>query len=110
MNTHRAYAGADNTITCWVRDESGNRDLSAETLTVPVYAYGHPCELLTLDAAQVATPGKVEFTVTESQGSYHWPLISFQAQQGGAHYYSSGATAVIYLDGREMARGYIVLE
>lgn len=79
MNTHRAYAGADNTITCWVRDEAGNRDLSAETLTVPVYAYGHPCELLTLEAAQategegIAIPGRAEFTVSQAAINRYFP-------------------------------------
>lgn len=66
MNTHRAYAGADTVVTCWVRDEEGRRDLTGETLTVPVYAYGMPHELLTLDAEQVAE-GAVRFTVTEEQ-------------------------------------------
>lgn len=64
MNTHRAHAGADNTITCWVRNDAGKRDLAGLTLTVPVYAYGIACPLLTLDATQAAV-GKVEFTVSQ---------------------------------------------
>lgn len=78
VKTHRAYTGADSVVTCWVRDEVGSRDLSGETLAVPVYAYGHPCELLTLDAAQAmegeaSIPGKVEFTVTQPAINRYFP-------------------------------------
>ncbi len=73
MQTHRAYAGADSEITCWVRDAEGKRDLTAETLTVPVYAYGHSCALLALDATQPEV-GKVVFTVTEDQTGRYFPV------------------------------------
>jgi hypothetical protein len=89
VNTHRAYAGSDNTITCWVRDEAGKRDLSAETLTAAVYAYGLPCVLLTLDASQ-AEVGKVEFAVTQaaieryfSPGPYRFAVMAGEEQVYG---------------------------
>lgn len=64
MNTHRAHMGSTTTLTCWVRDEAGKRDLAGKALTVPVYAYGMGVPLLTLDATQVAT-GQVAFDITQ---------------------------------------------
>lgn len=88
MNTHRAYAGADTVVTCWVRDEAGKRDLTGETLTVPVYAYRMTNELLTLDAKQVAV-GEVQFTVTDEQAErYLTPgLYRFAVKAGDSVVY-----------------------
>jgi hypothetical protein len=85
MQTHRANLSADTVITCWVRDESGKRDLSAKTLTVTIGPYGFPCVLLTLDATSPAT-GKVTFTVTQAAadayfcpGVYRFSVIGTQS-------------------------------
>ena len=81
MQTHRCYLTSDTTITCWVRDESGKRDLSAYTLSVLLYPYGNATDLgLTLSAIKPAT-GKAQFIVTAedataylSQGVYRFVL------------------------------------
>lgn len=88
MNTHRAYACSENTITCWARDESGTRDLTAEALTVPVYAYGMNCPLLTLDASQAAG-GPVSFVVSQTAIEKYFPagLYRFAIKAGDEQVY-----------------------
>jgi hypothetical protein len=52
---------------------------------------------------------QVEHTTSAPNGTYRASLISFGAQAGGAHYFSPDASVVIYLDGRELTRGYVLL-
>lgn len=75
MQTHRVSLSSDTLVTCWVRDESGKRDLSDFTLSALIYPYGKNCELLTVSAAS-AVDGKATFTVTaEDAVAYLWPGV-----------------------------------
>lgn len=89
MHTHRANIDADTDVTCWVRNRTGRVDLSAEALTVPVYAYGHECELMTLDATGT-TEGQATFTVTADQTHRYFPagLYRFAVKADGSVVYA----------------------
>lgn len=70
QSTHRVYAGADNAITLWVRDDEGSRDFGGTEevpaeLSVTITPYGGNRELASLDA-ESAQAGKVTFTVDET--------------------------------------------
>lgn len=74
MQTHRAYFDADTEIVCWVRDDEGVRDLTAETLTARVIGYGQSAELCSFAAAQAAADDAVRFTVTADSTDRHLPV------------------------------------
>ncbi|TWI04811.1 hypothetical protein IP90_00949 [Luteimonas cucumeris] len=83
MNTHRAYMGADNTVTCWVRDEEGKRDLSATDLTVVLGTYPATAAVTTLEAAQVVDGsdiGPVTFDVEQAMSDRYLSPGLFQFQ------------------------------
>lgn len=66
--------GADTAITAWVRDASGKRDMTGETLTVHLFPYGKGTELGASIEATSAEEGKASFTITEGFGdSYLQP-------------------------------------
>lgn len=81
--------GADNTVTCWVRDEAGRRDLTAAVLTVKLYAYGVGQEIDTLDAAQASAVSPVTFEVTDtfSDSSLSQGLYRFVIEAGNVAVY-----------------------
>jgi hypothetical protein len=89
VKTHRAWLGADTTITCWVRDDSGKRNLTGAALAVPVFAYGLTVPLVTLDATSPAV-GQVVFTITEQQAdkTFSPGLYRFHVEAKGAVAYS----------------------
>lgn len=86
MNTHRAYAGADTTITCWVRDASGAVNLASAELDVEVYAYGQSTPLVTL-AGEGNAAGRVQFDITSDQPDLSPGLYRFAVKAGGAVVY-----------------------
>lgn len=70
QSTHRVYAGADNTVTLWIRDDDGGRDFGGTEeapaeLSVTITPYGGSRVLASLDA-ESAQAGKVTFTVDET--------------------------------------------
>lgn len=65
VNTYRAHYKTDTTLTCWVRDASGKRDLTTATLTVPIYPYGSNHELATATATSTVV-GKVSVAIPTS--------------------------------------------
>lgn len=69
MNTHRAYMGADTTVACWVRNESGKRNVSAADLTAVLSNYPSTVTILALGAAQVVDGddiGPVTFDIEQT--------------------------------------------
>lgn len=58
--------GADNTVTCWVRDADGRSDHTADTLTAVLFAYGAATELETLAATQATAVSPVTFEITDA--------------------------------------------
>ncbi|KAF1692663.1 hypothetical protein [Pseudoxanthomonas koreensis] len=58
----RAYAGADTTLTCWIRDEAGRHDLSGADVTV-VVKRPNGYVVATLEATG-SDQGEVTFEVT----------------------------------------------
>ena len=87
QTTYRADAGVANTLSVWVRDETGRHDLSGATsLTVQLFRYGcHDTRtpLATLAATTDDTTGKVTFAIdadtmqrTLPPGLYRFDVIA----------------------------------
>jgi hypothetical protein len=73
MNTHRAYLGTDTTVTCWVRNDSGKRDLSGfDSLGVQFYPYGSATDIGLDLVGTVAATGKATFEVTAANAQAYF--------------------------------------
>lgn len=86
MQTHRAYADADTTVTCWVRTGGAKPDFSGNALVAHVYPYGQQTATAEI-AASSPEAGRVDFTVTAGSQRTPQGLYRFAIEANGAVVY-----------------------
>lgn len=83
MDTQRAYADTDTSLTVWLRNEAGRIDFTGQDLSVALYAYGVPGVLVRYDANGNAA-GAVTWTVP-ANGGYGPGLFRYSVEADGVN-------------------------